>query len=144
MTGFRLTALLRLRTRQADELAGALAAAMQRHQDAEAGLVDAKRQLVQHRLGCGAAGAWAQSVSTRAALEEHMHRCEATTERTAAGLRQAQQDWAAARQRVKALERLRDKHNADRRAQTLAAEEQRAEMFVSARHAAAVFGGEQR
>ena len=123
---FRLAGLLRLRTLQEDQAAGALAVSnaalrvAQQHRHATLGT------LAEHTLPAAAdAAAWRTSVTARGALT-HLLADAAIDVRDARERVVADTaDWSAARSRSVGLEKLRDKHRA-----LVHAEDERAEQHA--------------
>ena len=134
---FPLSALLRLRTMEQDQAAGALAAATAELANRANAVQASHAALVGHQLSGGHPSAWAASLAERDALELAVTRTVGAHEEAGRAVETATSGWRAARVRARALEKLEGKHLQAQRRQAWKASQQLVDEAASRPRAAA-------
>lgn len=123
---FPLSGLLRVRTMAEDTAAAELAAARNLERAARQRARDTAEMLGSSRPPAEAdLAAWRAAVAARVALSSLLTDDRAAAVHAEHEVQQRQEEWTAARIRTRAVERLRDKHDAAERS-----EQERAEQLV--------------
>lgn len=125
MSGFRLAGLLRVRRTQEKLAAGEHARAGSGARSAARLREDARATLGAHQLEGGGAAGWAASVAARSAMRGALVAAQGEAELAASAARDAEQAWAVARGRTRALEQLEQRRAVEEARRALKVDQRR-------------------